>query len=96
MGFWQRLLSGPATPPLLFRLRGPSGLAEGDVAVRGIRDGSGVFELRRVAAQGVVLVPWPGGSRAEFLVQNGAAAARVLLTRAEASTGRVHEIVLHG
>lgn len=99
MGFWKWLFGGPPLPPLLFRVRIDSSaggsLAQGDVVVRATRahDG-GSFHLRPVAAQGVVLVPWPGGRRADFVLQKGPAAAHVTLTADEAGSGRVHEVVL--
>ena len=96
MGLLQRLFPGREPPPLLFRVRLPSGpLAQGAVLVRGTvaHDGRS-FQVRPVAAQGVVLVPWPGGRQAVFVLEKGAAAGRITLTRDEASTGSVHEILL--
>jgi hypothetical protein len=99
MGLWRRLFGGPRLPPLLFRVRIGTGdraaLAQGDVVVRGVRapDGGG-FHLRPVAAQGVVLVPWPGGRRAEFVLEKGDRAGRISLTADEAGTGLVHEVLL--
>ena len=99
MEFLRRLFGAPRLPPLLFRVRlgteQRSTLAEGDVLVRGTRSPDGeTFHLRPVAAQGVVLVPWPGGRRAEFILQKGDRAGRISVTADEAVTGLVREVVL--
>lgn len=99
MEFLRRLFGAPPLPPLLFRVRlGASdraALAEGDVLVRGTRaPGGATFQLRPVAAQGVVLVPWPGGRRAEFILEKGGRAGRISVTADEAGTGLVREVVL--
>ncbi len=88
-------LSRRPLPPLLLRVRVDDVVVAGEVDVTAARPADGtIFRSRAVAAQGVILVPWPGGRRVDFTLRQRGLAGRLSLRPSEIASGHVHEVRL--
>jgi len=90
VAFLKRLfrLTPQAVPPLLVRLRTPTGFAEGPVELEATWHPSGKTSTWTTqAAQGLCIVPWRGGNRLELVLGYASRKARLALSHEDAFDG---------
>ena len=84
LGFIRRVLGmapEKGVPPLMVRLRTPTGFAEGPVELKAVWLPSGKTSTWTAqAAQGLCIVPWMGGSRVDLSMAHASRYARLALS----------------
>lgn len=91
LGFIKRLFGLPPTkgvPPLMVRLRTPSGFVDGPVELRAVWLPSGKTSTWTTqAAQGLCIVPWMGGNRLDLSLAHASRRARLALSAQDVFRG---------